>query len=275
MRPIRWIGFLCCVTVATAQSPPAPRTPAFDVASVKPNRSGGLAVQIDRPVSDRFSATNVPLRELIRSAYDVQDARLVGGPEWIRSERFDIMAKAPQPFPAWVPSGPPMPLLLMLRSLLADRFDLVVHQETRELPVYALVVARDDWKFGPEINPSKVDCEGGVPEPPMCGMRVGPGQMAMSGTPMSQFASVLANIVGRPVLDRTQLAGTFDFRLSWTPDRMPQGPVPSGAPSLPPVDPNGPSLFAALQEQLGLRLEPTRAPLEILVIDRVERPTPD
>ncbi len=267
------IAFLCCATVVTAQSPPT--MPAFEVASVKPNRSDRLVIQIDRPVSDRFSATNVPLRELIRFAYDLQDTRLIGGPDWTRSERFDIVAKAEQPFPVWTATGPPMPLLLMLRTLLADRFDLVVHQETRDLPIYALVVAREDRKFGPEINPSKLDCEGGVQEQARCGMRIGPGQMAMSGTPMSQFANVLANFVGRPVLDRTQLAGAFDFRLSWTPDRVPQGPVPPGAPALPPIDPNGPSLFAALQEQLGLKLESTRAPLEVLVIDRVERPTPD
>ena len=238
------------------------------------------------PGNDRFTATNVPLRELIRFAYDVQDVRLLGGPEWINSERFDITAKAEQPFPAWGPSGAPMPLLLMMRALLGDRFGLVTHQETRELSVFALVVARDDRKFGPEITPSKLDCEsqaqarrGGPPpsspDQPTCGMRIAPGRMVIGGTPMSQFAAVLSNFVQRIVLDRTQLPGTFDFRLSWTPDRIPQGPAPPGAPPLPPVDPNGPSLFAALQEQLGLKLESTRAPLEVLVIDRVERPTPD
>jgi uncharacterized protein (TIGR03435 family) len=181
-----------------------------------------------------------------------------------------------------------MPLLLMLRTLLADRFGVVVHPETRELPVYELVVARADRKFGPEINPSKLDCENqapgrrggpppapGNPAQPVCGMRIGPGQMVMGGTPMSQFATVLSNFVQRVVLDRTRLAGTFDFRLSWTPDRIPQGAPPPGGPALPPVDPNGPSLFAALQEQLGLKLESTRTPLDVLVIDRVERPMPD
>jgi uncharacterized protein (TIGR03435 family) len=167
-----------------------------------------------------------------------------------------------------------MPLLLRVRALLADRFGVVVHPEMRELPVYALVVAREDRKFGPEIAASKVDCAS-QPTPPGCGMRIGPGQMVMTGTPMSQFAMVLSNFVQRVVLDRTQLAGTFDFRLTWTPERIPQGAPPPGAPALPPVDPNGPSLFAALQEQLGLKLEPTRAPLDVLVIDRVERPTPD
>jgi uncharacterized protein (TIGR03435 family) len=288
MALVRWVAFVLCATVVAAQAPPAvPSTPAFEVASVKPNTSGTLGVRIDLPASDRFTATNVPLRDLIVFAYDVQGLRLVGGPDWIRSERFDIVAKAEQPFPAWSPTGPPMPLLLMMRTLLAERFGLVVHQETRELPAYALVVAREDRKFGPEITASTLDCEnqakagrGGPPSPsapgqPACGMMISPGQMLVGGAPMSQFATILSNFVQRVVIDRTQLPGTFDFHLSWTPDRMPQGPPPPGAPALPPVDPNGASLFAALQEQLGLKLESTRAPLDVLVIDRVERPTPD
>jgi len=279
-RRLSWCLYAAVVvgaltTARGAQVTTTPRGPAFEVASVKPNKSGSLGIQIDVPGSDRFTATNVPLRDLIRFAYDVQDIRLVGGPDWIRSERFDIVAKAEQPFPAWGPSGPPMPLLLMVRTLLAERFGVVVHQETRELPVFALVVAREDRKFGPEITPSKLDCENqppGGPRPPLgprgggnaqltCGMRIGPGQMVMGGVPMPQFAMVLSNFVQRVVLDRTNLAGAFDFRLSWTPERIPQGPPPPGAPPLPPVDPNGPSLFAALQEQLGLKLDSTRAPL--------------
>ena len=291
--PIRTILSAAVVLMAIAavrgQQPESPtRGPAFEVASVKPNQSGGLAIQINNPGSDRFTATNIPLRDLIRFAYDVQDIRLTGGPDWIRSDRFDIVAKAEQPFPAWGTAGPPMPLLLMVRTLLGERFGLVVHQETRELPVYALVVAREDRKFGPDINPSKLDCEnqaqtrrGGPPpipanpDQPTCGMRIAPGRMVIGGAPMSQLATVLSNFVQRVVIDRTQLAGTFDFRLSWTPDRIPQGAPPPGAPPIPPVDPNGPSLFAALQEQLGLKLESTRAPFEVLVIDRVERPMPD
>jgi uncharacterized protein (TIGR03435 family) len=280
---IRGVCWLLGASVLAAQPPPRP--PAFEVASVKANRSGELAGRIDRQASDRFTATNVPLRDLIRFAYDLQDVRLVGGPDWIRSERFDIVAKAEQPLPAWSPAGPPIPLLLMVRALLADRFGLVVHQETKDLPVYALVVAREDRKFGPEITASKLDCESqaktGLTGPSAdatradCGMRIAPGQMVIGGVPMSQFAMVLSNFVQRVVLDRTRLPGNFDFRLSWTPDRLPPGPPPPGGPPLPPVDPNGPSLLAALQEQLGLTLESTRAPLEVLVIDRVERPTPD
>jgi uncharacterized protein (TIGR03435 family) len=296
--PIRRLSVFLCAALAIAviatvrgqQPAPAQPPPAvFEVASVKPNQSGELGIRMQIPGTDRFTATNVPVRELIRMAYDTQDVRLVGGPDWIRSERFDIVAKSEQPFPAWGPAGPPMPLLLMLRALLADRFGLVIHQETRELPVYALVLAREDRRFGPDLNASKLDCAsqaragraGPPPGPPAnpaeptCGMRIAPGQMVIGGTPISQLASVLSQFVQRVVLDRTQLTGPFDLRLSWTPERMPQGTPPPGAPPLPPVDPNGPSLFAALQEQLGLKLESTRAPLEVLVIDRVDRPRAD
>jgi uncharacterized protein (TIGR03435 family) len=257
--------------------------PAFEVASVKPNRSGDLLIGIDLPGTDRFTATNVALRELIRVAYDLPNARLVGGPDWIRTERFDIVAKSAESLPRWTPSGPPMTVLLMLRTLLADRFGLVVHQETRDLPIYALTIARDDRKFGPELRPSTLDCSavtgppppGATPNQPACGMRIGPGQMVLGGVPMSQLATVLSPFAQRVVIDRTGLGGTFDLRLSWIPEKVPQGEPPPGAPQLPPVDPNGPSLFAALQEQLGLKLESQRAPLEVLVIDDVERPTPD
>jgi uncharacterized protein (TIGR03435 family) len=279
------VVFAAQVAMHGRQPSPGPRAPAFEVASVKPNRSGDLAVRIELPAGNRFTATNVPLRELVRFAYDVQSARLMGGPDWIRSERFDIVARAERDLPGWTPAGPPIPLLLMMRALLTDRFGLVVHQETRELPIYALTVARDDRKFGPELRPSSLECGATQPGPPArppagpdqpsCGARIGPGQMAMGGMPMTELATILSNFVQRTVIDRTGLAGTFDIHLSWTPDRLPQGPPPPGAPPLPPVDPNGPSLFAALTEQLGLKLEPQQAPLDVLVIDRVERPTPD
>jgi uncharacterized protein (TIGR03435 family) len=278
------------MTVHGRQVASAPRAPAFEDVFVTPHRSGSPSIQIDVPAPDRFAATNVSVRDLIRFAYDVQDARLVGGPDWIRSERFDVVARADRPLPAWTSAGTPMPLLLMVRTLLADHFLLAVHQETRELPVYELVVAREDRKFGPEIAASRLDCESpakagrersgppasGNPGQPTCGMRILPGQIVIGGASMSEFATMLSDVVQRVVIDRTRLAGTFDLRLSWTPDRpSPTDPPPSAALPLPPVDLNGPSLFAALQEQLGLKLEPTRSPLEVLVIDRAERPTAD
>jgi uncharacterized protein (TIGR03435 family) len=113
-------------------------------------------------------------------------------------------------------------------------------------------------------------------EPPMCGMRIGPGQMLLGGVPMSQVAFVLTPFAQRLVIDRTDLPGKYNLQLSWTPQGMRLGgPPPQGGPPLPPVEPDGASIFVAIQEQLGLKLEPTRAPIDVVVIDRVERPTPD
>jgi uncharacterized protein (TIGR03435 family) len=273
---LRCIAFLLCATVVGAQSPPAsPRPvqkdapygmPAFEEASVTPGDTG-LEPHFEIPARDRFTVTNTTLLELLGFAYGVEHARLLGGPDWLGVERFDIVAKAGHPLPAWSGSGPPVQLLLMVRTLLADRFGLVVHQETRELPAYALLVARDDRKFGPEITASKLTCDDSVgtgiaPAPAgggasRCDTLISAGRIVVRGRGMAQFATVLSSVVHRVVIDRTQLPGTFDFRLTWTPD-------PSNQP-----------LAAALQEQLGLTLESTHAPLEVLVIDRVEHPVPD
>jgi len=257
----------------------------FEVASVKPNRSGALNIGFDVPGPRRFTVTNAPLRDIIRFAHDVDEARLVAGPDWIRSERFDIAATAERDIPAWTPDGPPAVLLSMVRALLADRFHLETHRDTRELPVYALVLARSDRQLGPRAAVSSVDCAAASTrpapqpaspgDPPACGMRIGPGQMLLGGVPMSRLATVLAPFARRLVIDRTGLTGTYDLQLSWTPEGRLPGPAPDGAPPLPPADPNAASLFASIQEQLGLKLEPTRAPVEVVVIDRVEQPAPD
>jgi uncharacterized protein (TIGR03435 family) len=183
---------------------------------------------------------------------------------------------------------------LTMRNLLAERFKLVVHPETREMPIYALVPARSDGKLGENLKPAAVDCaarmrergRGGPPPTPpapgeriQCGMRIGPGTMNGGGFPLSQLAVTLSQFVQRVVIDRTGLAGNYDLDLTWTPDRSmqggPIGPPPPGAPPLPPIDPDGPSIFTALQEQLGLKLDAQRGPVDVLVVDSVERPTPD
>jgi len=297
-RVLVFLGAVLVGAFVIAQTPPpspqsqAPSadTPAFEVASVKPNKSGDGRVMIGMQPGGRFTATNVPLRMLIRNAYQLQDAQLVGGPDWIASDRFDIMAKA-EGDPPPTPPGTAGPIQLMLRTLLADRFKLVVHNETRELPIYALVLARSDGRLGPQLRPAAVDCaamaaargRGGPPpalpqpgERPTCGMRIGPGQMAGGGFPLSQFATTLSQFVQRGVVDRTGLTGNFDLDLTWTPDFQGRGgPPPPGAPDLPPIDPNGPSIFTAVQEQLGLKLDSQKGPVDVLVIDRVEQPTPD
>jgi uncharacterized protein (TIGR03435 family) len=177
--------------------------------------------------------------------------------------------------------------MLAMRSLLTERFKLVVHKETRDLDVYALVLAKPGGKPSAALKPSTTDCaqlmfgrRGGPPptppgpnDPVLCGMRGTFGRIQVGGFPMSQFATGLQGQAGRLVLDRTGLTGNWDFELTFAPER-PVGPLPAGV-ELPPADPNAPNLFTALQEQLGLKLESTKAPIEVLVIDQVEQPTPD
>jgi uncharacterized protein (TIGR03435 family) len=239
----------------------------------------------------RFTAVNAPLWELIRQAYAVQRTQLIGAPDWTETARYDITAKAEADIPRAGPGAPAGPLNFMLRDLLEDRFKLRAHRETREMPIYALTLARSDRKLGAGLRTSTVDCAaamrgrggrvGPPPGPPpsgerpQCGMRVAPNQVLAGGVPLTQLTQILSQFTQRIVIDRTGLEGNFDIDLTFTPERLPQGPPPPGAPALPSFDPNGPSLFTALQEQLGLKLESERAPVEVLVIDHVERPTPD
>jgi uncharacterized protein (TIGR03435 family) len=262
---------------------------AFEVASVKPNNSGENFVRFGLQPGGRVTATNAPLREIIRMAFGLQNFQIVDAPDWIGSERFDITAKAEGDIPPGQP-GVIGPAQLMMQSLLAERFALKARRETREMSRYDLVLARADGRLGPQLKPSTTDCQalfaarrgGGPPPPPpgpgepiLCGFRIGPGRMQGGGFPLSQLAQSLAPFVERVVIDRTGLTGNYELDMTYTPDRMPQGPPPPGAPPLPPVDPNGPSLFTALQEQLGLKLESVRGPVDVLVIESVNRPTPD
>lgn len=267
-----------------------PAGPAFEVASVKPNNSGDGRVFFANQPGGRFTATNVTLKLLIRNAYQLQDFQIVGGPNWINSDHFDIVAKAEEGTPVEAPNPNrtgPSQIQLMIRALLAERFQLVAHNETRELPIYALVLARSDGKLGPELRKSEVDCaamfaargRAGMPPPPgppqpgermPCGFRIGMGNMSVGGAPLSQLANAMGNFLGRTVLDKTGLTGNYDANLTWTPDQMPQRPA--GAPEPPPVDPNGPSIFTAVQEQLGLKLDSQKGPVAVFVIDRAERP---
>jgi uncharacterized protein (TIGR03435 family) len=177
-----------------------------------------------------------------------------------------------------------------MRNLLVERFGLKARSETREMPRYDLVLARSDGRLGAQLTKSTTDCQaifaaarrgGGPPAPPapgerpQCGMRIGPGVLSGGAFPLSQLATALSPMVQRVIIDRTGLTGLFDIELKWTPDQFPQGAPPPGAPALPPIDPNGPSIFTALQEQLGLKLEATRGPVDVLVIDSVSQPTPD
>jgi bla regulator protein BlaR1 len=238
----------------------AVNTAAFEVASVKPNKSATGRWTMDRSPGGGFSATNATLKMLIKAAYSIYDHQLIGGPGWLESERFDIVAKAP-------PHTPDNQLGPMLRTLLTDRFKLKLHRETRQMPVYALVLGKDGPKFQ-EVTREAREGDGDS--------RKGRGHLAAQRVPISDLAEILSGELGLSVLDRTGLKGFFDLNLEWTPDESQvRGAAdgPDGRVRTPAPDPNGPSIFTALQEQLGLKLEKQIGPVEVLVIDHVERPS--
>jgi uncharacterized protein (TIGR03435 family) len=279
-----------------AQTSAPAETPQFEVASVRPNTSGDNKISARTFPGGRYEAINIPPRELIINSYGLQEQQMVGAPDWIASERFDIVAKAEGEIgPPVNRDGSPSSLQLMIRALLEERFKLKVHREPREVPIYVLVLARPDGRLGRELKPSTTDCAalkaakpsgGAPPEPPKpgerprCGAWVGFGELIAGGQPLLELVSLLAGTVGRSVVDRTGLKGAYDIYLKWTPDRVLQRAA--GAPVGDPIrvngveiDPNGPSIFTALQEQLGLKLESERGTVEALVIDHIERPSPD
>ncbi|MGH9239545.1 MAG: TIGR03435 family protein [Vicinamibacterales bacterium] len=251
----------------------APRL-AFEVASVKPNKSAETGGFIQRRPGGNFSVGNQTLRTLITFAYGLQGFQLIGGPDWIGTERFDIVAKAATDIPP-TPFGGVAPESLMLRALLEDRFRLAMHRETREMPIYALVVARSDGRLGPQIRrPTSDFCAQrfkeaakAAPPPmgtgPICGIQGNNEGLRAGAFPIGSFTNFLSSQTSRIVVDRTGLTGGWDFELKWSP---PNSPSP---------DPDRPSIFTALEEQLGLRLEPTTGPVEVLAIDRVEALIPD
>jgi uncharacterized protein (TIGR03435 family) len=244
-------------------------SPAFDVASVRQNTSLTSSSSTRRLPNGQFLATNLTLRALIVRAYEVRNSQVVGGPDWIDSVRFDVVARAERPdadFPA------------LLRTLLRQRFNLEVHGETREQPVYALVRARADGTLGPGIKPSVLVCSGpkapppqpGVPSP--CGLNTSvsnrDGRMIGGAQSGADIAAAVDNYgTSRVVLDRTGLEGTYDYELRWSVDTANPARDTGGA--------ELPALFTAIQEQLGLKVEPARGQVEIVVIDRVEQLIPD
>lgn len=263
---------------------PQDEQPRFEVASIKRNTLNDRIV-VSQGQNGRLMLRGYSLAMLVQSAYRVQEFQVVGGPDWIETERFDIEAIEPPadatgaaPGPVAPGPGPPRPRDLMLRALLEERFSLAVHKETRERPVYALVLARSDGTLGPSLTRSAVDCAT-AKGADACGTSVGPGYIRVRGVTMAQLATAFSRLtntgssLNRLVVDRSALDGRYDAELRFTPEfvpPLPEGRLPGG---LPPVDPNGPSIFTAVQEQLGLKLDPQRGPVEVLVIDRVERPT--
>lgn len=246
------------VVAALAQSP-APRVSY--VVSVKVNNAVDARSFSEYSPGGRLSATAITVAQLIRNAYRIQPYQLVGAPAWLSTRRYDIAAKAD--------GGPVWPTQqALVRALLEDRFKLAARNETREMPVFALAVARSDGKLGAQLTKSTFDCAAYTsgphppPEPgrtPPCATRIGPGALSGKAISMSQLATGIAPFAGRFTVDKTGLTGVFDVELTWTPDPAP----PPDAP---------PNIFTALSEQLGLKITNDKGPVPVLVIDHIEEP---
>jgi uncharacterized protein (TIGR03435 family) len=251
--------------------------PAFEVVSIRP---GGGDPRFIPSSPDRFIDVNATLKSLITWAWNVRDFQVSGGPPWADSRRFDVSARAPRPVSEAT-------MRLMVRRLLADRFRLRTRIESRQMPRYVLRTARPDATLGAGLKPAAIDCAEllaarfGAPArdgtEPACVWRVGitppVARMFVDGAPIAQFAGLLERLLKRKVIDATGLEGAYDIRLEFSSDQLPIS-VPSGdAPVVPPRD--GLSVFTALEDQLGLRLQSEQGPVDVIVIEAAELPTPN
>lgn len=249
------IGVVSTPATLAQSSATAGKRSEFEVASIKASKPGGDGSTILTDRGGGFTTENATLRGIIAYAFGIKNSQLSGGPSWLDSDRFDIVAKPEaRSRPAQVPQ--------MVQSLLADRFKLKFHRETKEMLVLALVVGKN----GPKLKPTKPEDDAARPNRGFQGRM---GDMTALGADMAALAARLTAILGRPVIDRTALTGRFDFKLEWTPD----GPAQMRSPDQPAADnEQGPSIFTAVQ-QLGLKLENQKAQVEMIVIDAVEQPS--
>jgi len=258
--------FALVASVALAQGP------AFDVASIKPSDPNELGGYARFPPGGRFEVHNAQLIFVIQQVYGLRDFQIVNAPKWIvdwNTARFDIEAKA---------EGTPNEdqVREMAKALLADRFQLKVHMETRELPVYALIPAKGRTKLAVAKDNGRPRGSGGIAS-------MLKGWIQGTNVAMPAFIRVLSGLVDRPVVDKTNFSDAFDFRLTWTPDSDPPSDLSCPASfaafqeqrKLKPEAMSCPSIFTAVQDQLGLKLDPQKDPIEVLVIDHVERPSPN
>lgn len=267
---------------------------SFEVASIKPSAEDGRKVTVGIDPGGRYTASRITIKFLIQQAYDVKDFQITGGPGWLNSERYDIVAKAERP------DISREKIRALLQSLLAERFNFKFHRETRELLVYALVVGKGE----PKLHKSEIQTDltkrgaepkapsaaagapshGGLARGQMLGvqegalirMRRGMVEARMAG--ISDLVSILAQQLGRPVVDKTGLTGRYDFKLEWTPDEAMRelGPFGEGPThGTAPANDAGPSIFTAVQEQLGLKLKSEKGSAGIIVIDQIDRPSPN
>ncbi len=259
---------LALAVVATAGIPLFAQEKVFEAAVIRPNRSGETGTFIGQRPGGQYVMTNGTIGLLLQNAYRPENREIIGAPAWVLSDRYDLQATAN----ATTTSDD---LRLMLRALLVERLKLVAHLEAREEPAYFLVAARPDGRLGPQIARTTRDCaavaaanQAGLPRPqldppangaPPCGLQANGGELLGGGMTLDLLARNLGIRAGRPVFDRTGIDGYYDFTLKYSRDQDP--------------NPDLPEFFTALQEQLGLRLESGRAPLQTLVIEHIERPT--
>lgn len=251
---------------AISQSPDSAL--AFDAASIKRSQSApGAATGVLNQPGGRLVATNATLRLLIRAAYQRQSFQIVEGPVWLDTDHFDIQARGDA-------TATPAQMRSMLQMLLVTRFHLVVHSNQREMPIFYLVVAKTNGALGPQMHVATQDCatrppSPGIPPPPGggggCGIGGGRGRVSGRGVTTAQIATSLSATLNTIVQDQTGLTGTYDLDLTWTPD------APAGVSA--PID--GPTIFAAMPEQLGLKLEPAKASIDVLVVDGAAPPRED
>ena len=264
-------------------------TERFDVATVRQNKEpvpGAVPLGAFVSLPGRFRVTQATLQELITFAYELYAFEILGAPSWSTSDRFDINATL-EPLAGEPPNAPARPRR-MLRALLAERFKLVAHEERREMPVYTLILARPDRKLGARLHPFEAECSedpskvslpdfrallptSAPGQPQLCMSFIGVGRISARGTVLSDLTTMLSRLpaVRRRVLDRTGLTGKFDYDVEWTPTVAPAGVV---VPADRPAE-TGPSIFTALQEQLGLKLESAKETLPVLVVDSVNQPS--
>jgi uncharacterized protein (TIGR03435 family) len=254
---IRAVALVLIATAVTVRAQSDAERPRFDVASVKPNKNSEGVIRFAVQPGGRMVLTDIPVKQLIRAAYTLQLYQIVDAPPWTESERFDITGVTERELRdnlTWSPGGTYALVQLMMQSLLADRFSFRAHFEERQGQVYALVLD-DKERAAKGLAPAK-------PCGADCAMQIGSGTLRAPNVELPLLAELLSQLTGRPVTDETGLAGSFEVNLRWTPESQE-------------ATSDAPSLFTALPEQLGLRLDARRGPIRMLVIDSVDRPTAD
>ncbi len=292
------VGILGVAPPSFSQAPPAAK-PSFEVASIKPS-APGTRTQLMVPPGGRFAVNGVSFVLMIAAAYRVRDYQIIGAQGWMMKDLWNIEARTASGTVGPPPTTPPylnVPdmMAVRLQALLEDRFELKSHRETKEMQVYTLTVDKGGPKLKP-FDPSAAAQTSALPPgtqppvdpdgkllpnfaPPPGAVVAGGGTILATGVPMDQIVTLLGRLTDRPILDRTGLVGRFNIRLQFDPETAPRTPLGTTPASPPPStqqtprDPASPSLFTAIQEQLGLKLEPRREPVEVLVIDSAERAT--